>query len=341
MASNEDHTSNQRPNMSASGSADPGQDLAVPVKKAAAKRAPRKATKKASTPKKAPPVQIADVHGAPAEADAPLDEATAASEPATLKTPARKAAKRAPRKAAKKASAVPPLDGAQPAPSPELASEPVAEQVAGQTTTPAPVIPGFGLIFQAPEVTAPRRRRASAPAAAPEPVQAAPKAPGEQDADATADATDDADDSDSGADGARHRRRRGGKGRRGRAGGEAGAEESGSERNATPEEPAAAPADQPHTDDGAEDEGASHRRTRRRRRGASAESSDDSPSTTTRVREPRPQHDEVTAIKGSTRLEAKKQRRREGRESGRRRTVITEAEFLARRESVERVMVVR
>ena len=34
-------------------------------------------------------------------------------------------------------------------------------------------------------------------------------------------------------------------------------------------------------------------------------------------------------------------RRREGREAGRRRTVITEAEFLARRESVERVMVVR
>jgi ribonuclease E len=59
------------------------------------------------------------------------------------------------------------------------------------------------------------------------------------------------------------------------------------------------------------------------------------------VREPRPKRDEVTAVKGSTRLEAKKLRRREGREAGRRRTVITEAEFLARRESVERVMVVR
>ena len=61
----------------------------------------------------------------------------------------------------------------------------------------------------------------------------------------------------------------------------------------------------------------------------------------TRVREPRSQRDEPTAVKGSTRLEAKKQRRREGREAGRRRTIITEAEFLARRESVERVMVVR
>ncbi|QRO88177.1 ribonuclease E/G [Kytococcus sedentarius] len=51
--------------------------------------------------------------------------------------------------------------------------------------------------------------------------------------------------------------------------------------------------------------------------------------------------DEVTGVQGSTRLAAKKQRRREGREAGRRRTVLTEAEFLARRESVHRTMVVR
>jgi ribonuclease E len=51
--------------------------------------------------------------------------------------------------------------------------------------------------------------------------------------------------------------------------------------------------------------------------------------------------DEPVGVKGSTRLEATKQRRREGREAGRRRTVITEAEFLARREAVDRVMVVR
>jgi ribonuclease E len=50
---------------------------------------------------------------------------------------------------------------------------------------------------------------------------------------------------------------------------------------------------------------------------------------------------EPQRIKGSTRLEAKKQRRRDGRDAGRRRTVITEAEFLARRESVDRKMVVR
>ncbi len=59
------------------------------------------------------------------------------------------------------------------------------------------------------------------------------------------------------------------------------------------------------------------------------------------MRQPRTQSDEPVAVKGSTRLEAKKQRRREGREAGRRRTIITEAEFLARREAVDRVMVVR
>ncbi|WAB81617.1 Rne/Rng family ribonuclease [Microcella daejeonensis] len=50
---------------------------------------------------------------------------------------------------------------------------------------------------------------------------------------------------------------------------------------------------------------------------------------------------EPQRIKGSTRLEAKKQRRRDGRDAGRRRPVVTEAEFLARRESVDREMVVR
>ena len=50
---------------------------------------------------------------------------------------------------------------------------------------------------------------------------------------------------------------------------------------------------------------------------------------------------EPQRVKGSTRLEAKKQRRRDGRDAGRRRPVITEAEFLARRESVDRQMVVR
>ncbi len=87
------------------------------------------------------------------------------------------------------------------------------------------------------------------------------------------------------------------------------------------------------------------RRTRSRRRtGEAPREGDDAPNTTVRVRQPRaaaPLITEPQRIKGSTRLEAKKQRRRDGRDAGRRRPVITEAEFLARRESVDRVMVVR
>jgi ribonuclease E len=84
-------------------------------------------------------------------------------------------------------------------------------------------------------------------------------------------------------------------------------------------------------------------RRRNRRRGSSAgngDEQDDAPPAP-----PRQRAVEVVTepqrIKGSTRLEAKKQRRRDGREAGRRRPVVTEAEFLARREAVDRVMVVR
>ena len=51
--------------------------------------------------------------------------------------------------------------------------------------------------------------------------------------------------------------------------------------------------------------------------------------------------DEPVAIKGSTRLEAQRRRRADRRAESRKRHVISEAEFLARRESVERTMVVR
>jgi ribonuclease E len=92
--------------------------------------------------------------------------------------------------------------------------------------------------------------------------------------------------------------------------------------------------------------GSGRRRRRKRRRssagdGPDAPGSDDPPDTVVHVREPNGS-DDVRSVKGSTRLEAKKQRRREGRETGRRRPpIITESEFLARRESVERSMVVR
>jgi ribonuclease E len=86
------------------------------------------------------------------------------------------------------------------------------------------------------------------------------------------------------------------------------------------------------------------RRRSRRRSGEGPRDGEDAPNTTVRVRQPRKQAEPITEpqrVKGSTRLEAKKQRRRDGRDAGRRRPVITEAEFLARRESVDRVMVVR
>ena len=92
------------------------------------------------------------------------------------------------------------------------------------------------------------------------------------------------------------------------------------------------------------------RRRRRRRRGAvdmelAGGEDGDPEGTVTRVRAPRQAlstgPEAVQGVKGSTRLEAKRQRRRDSRSGGRRRTVITEAEFLARRESVDRKMLVR
>ena len=53
------------------------------------------------------------------------------------------------------------------------------------------------------------------------------------------------------------------------------------------------------------------------------------------------QRRERRQLQGSTRLQAKRQRRRETRDGQRRRPVISEAEFLARRESVKRDMIVR
>ena len=99
-----------------------------------------------------------------------------------------------------------------------------------------------------------------------------------------------------------------------------------------------------------DDEDAANRRRRRRRRRSSGQDADQAgpdepPNTVVHVRQGRSADEaagEVQPIRGSTRLEAKRQRRREGRDSGRRRPpIITESEFLARREAVDRLMVVR
>ncbi|MFS0714984.1 Rne/Rng family ribonuclease [Microbacterium sp. 2P01SA-2] len=99
----------------------------------------------------------------------------------------------------------------------------------------------------------------------------------------------------------------------------------------------ALPDDDDDDDSGSSSGSSSSRRRGRRRGGANGDDGN----------EPAPRQraveliTEPQRIKGSTRLEAKKQRRRDGREAGRRRTVVTEAEFLARREAVDRVMIVR
>jgi ribonuclease E len=132
--------------------------------------------------------------------------------------------------------------------------------------------------------------------------------------------------------GSRRRRRRGGRRRRKSSG-------EGAEGEVA-EDSEAEPSDEGDEDSG---EGTSRRRRRRRRAGEDGGTGADDPqNTVTRVRRARTAEDQITAVSGSTRLEAKKQRRREGREAGRRRApIVSEAEFLARREAVERVMVVR
>lgn len=87
----------------------------------------------------------------------------------------------------------------------------------------------------------------------------------------------------------------------------------------------------------ADDEPVSTRRRRRRRRGSADQQEDE------RIPRSRKQQyiDKITGIEGSTRLEAKRQRRRNNRRERSRRSLITEQDFLARRENVDRLMVVR
>jgi ribonuclease E len=117
----------------------------------------------------------------------------------------------------------------------------------------------------------------------------------------------------------------------------------GAPAEATDESTPAAEGDAKDSDEGTPTSSSSRRRRRRRRSGDSSdEGSGDAGETTTKTREPRPPSDKITSVEGSTRIEAKKQRRREGREAGRRRApILSESEFLARRESVDRVMVIR
>jgi ribonuclease E len=192
------------------------------------------------------------------------------------------------------------------------------------------------------------------------------------DADDSADSDDDdldTDDDEQGERPANRRRRRGRRGRgRGRgeqngadkgdeAGGDGGKSDKSDAASADAEDDSEDEDSENGEDDNGTGEGTSKRRRRRRRRkSGSGDDSDDGPSpddppnTVVHERAPRAAEKstkdsastEIQGIDGSTRLEAKRQRRRDGRDAGRRRPpVLTEAEFLARREAVQRVMVVR
>ncbi len=221
------------------------------------------------------------------------------------------------------------------------------------------------LVFQAPDsVKRPARRRATRGAGASdtqaptaESVEAAPEQP--LDVSAERIHTDDAPPDDAPTTGERdqgdggnnrRRRSRGGRNRRKSSGdtdkGSTDTPDATSD-DAAQSSGAGQPRDTANDADGADrpddDAGSSHRRRRRRRSGeASADGADDPTPTVVRVREPRAKKDTISSVEGSTRIEAKKQRRREGREAGRRRPpILSESEFLARRESVERVMAIR
>ena len=188
-----------------------------------------------------------------------------------------------------------------------------------------------------------RRRRAAAGTGTPQErredsshdeADAEPAEVSEADGTDSADGTDEAradSSEDAHEGGARRKRRRGGRGRRSRSRGEDPTRADADDESQAAEDDSADEAPSRETSSDAVAEAAtstvSGSRRRRRRSRTRSEGGD--------------LRDEVTALKGSTRLEAKRQRRREGRAAGRRRPIVTEAEFLARRESVDRQMIVR
>lgn len=208
----------------------------------------------------------------------------------------------------------------------------------------------FHPLFQAPDPFAVPVQRPAAPA--PAPVTAGDEDIEQEEPEELEEPEESADQGEQGEDesdgsGRRRRRRRGGRGRGSRTRDADEGEESEDEGD----EPQAAQdddEDREQAEDESDGQSGTRRRRRRRRRGSeeAEPTPDDPPNTVVRIRAPRATRstsvDEVQGVRGSTRLEAKKQRRREGRELGRRRPpIITESEFLARRESVERIMVVR
>ncbi|MGV1004719.1 MAG: Rne/Rng family ribonuclease [Candidatus Nanopelagicales bacterium] len=213
--------------------------------------------------------------------------------------------------------------------------EPVAFEPESIPSVERPVL----ALFQPPDIFAvpPRRHRAEQMVVEDQPLEP------------EGDEVDEVEGEDS-EDGPRRRRRRGGRRRRrGGVEGEPESEEGNSEEPTDDdEEVVEAGSGQDSSEDGEGESGGSRRRRKRRRRAGVSEemedlSTDDPPNTVVKVRGTREAvNDDIASVRGSTRIEAKRQRRRDGREAGRRRPpILTEAEFLARREAVNRVMCVR
>jgi ribonuclease E len=210
--------------------------------------------------------------------------------------------------------------------------------------------PAAAEVTDEPAPASRRRRRRGAPE--PEAVEtpaAGVAEPALDEADESADDIEDGAEDELDEDGVSSRRRRR-RGRRGRGRGK-GPLDDGDEAEEEDEagaEPVAAQAeDEDDEEEPDEGDGVTRRRRRRRRKGSGEGDTgagiEDGVHTVVRVREARPrQSDEVQGVSGSTRLEAKRQRRRDGREQRRTRPpILSESEFLARREAVDRVMVVR
>jgi len=188
-----------------------------------------------------------------------------------------------------------------------------------------------------PKSTRSRSRKATAPADAPAETGSA--------RDESSDSSSDSSHSDSDGDGedaasARRRRRRGGRGRGRRTTGDDGQDQGDDEgqdqaRNESADDSSSSDADGDGDGDG--EAGSSSRRRRRSRstRTSRTSSSGNSGSNSGG------NSGNDDNLQGSTRLQAKRQRRRETRDGSRRRPVISEAEFLARRESVKRDMIIR
>ncbi len=331
----------------------------TPAKRTTAKKAPAKKTtaKKAAAKETVAKKSVARKTTAknaeapePTQPAEPVAEASRSPESTTLFSASPKAQ---PRRRVTREAAAP-----DPTTSPE---RPAAEPEPSTSPSGAPLV----ALFQPPDVTAAqptRRRRATKPAEDESSTENTAAVTVEA-AGAATDVTREDEADDEQGDGARRRRRRRGGRRRRKAGSasdedmprDGAAESDGETDRADTHSDDHEPTDDDHeptaehhepTDDDASEEGESastRRRRRRRRRGEDdGPAPDDPANTVVRVRDRKSVEDEITSVSGSTRLEAKKQRRREGREAGRRRApIVSEAEFLARREAVKREMVIR